>query len=181
MTEPNAGWSTTPSPPPTRAAGVTISLLPGQVVSLAGGVLVMVGAWLDWVRPDRDFGPPFGLSAYDVPARFLFRDSGFAVNRGGPTIGWLVAIVGVVCIVAALTRVIAMLALPAGVAALALAVWYALRLRNLVDNFGGFGPSFGDALGLGVIVVGLGGIVAAIGGILSLAARPPSAVRTDGR
>jgi hypothetical protein len=173
-----------PEPPAVtaRAAtpGVTITLVPGQIVSLAGGVLVMVGAWLDWVRPDREFGPAFGLNAYDVPARFLFRDSGFALNRGGPTIGWLVAILGVVCIVAALTRVVAFLALPAGVGALALAVWYALRLRDLVQNFRGFGPSFGDALGFGSIVVGIGGIVAAVGGILSLTTRA-AAPLTDGR
>ena len=175
MTEPNAAWSTPQPSPPTATGVVTISLLPAQIVSLVGGLLIVVGAWLDWVRADRESGLAFGLNAYDIPARFLLRDSGFIANRSGPTIGWLVLLLGIACIVAALTRAIAMLSLPAGVAALALAVWYALRLRNFVDNFGGFGPSFGEALGVGTIVVGIGGIVAAVGGVLSLTKRAPAA------
>jgi hypothetical protein len=177
MTEPSAGWSTpAPSAPPTGAAGVTVTLLPPQLVSLIGGVLIMIGAWLDWVRPDRESGLAFGLKAYDVPARFLLRDSGFISNRGGPTIGWLVAIVGIAGIVVALTRPLTMLALPVGVAALAIALWYALRLRDFVRNFGGFGPSFGEALGFGAIVVAIGGIIAAVGGIMSLTGRARSTV-----
>lgn len=169
---PETQWIESQTTAPSSASrGITITLLPGQLVALAGGILIVVGAWLDWVRPDREFGLALGFNAYDVPARFLFRDSGFVVNRGGPTIGWLVLLLGIASIVTALTRAITMLAMPAGVAALALAVWYALRLRNFVDNFGGFGPSFGDALGFGVIVVAIGGIVAAVGGVLSLTMR----------
>jgi len=153
-------------------SGVTITLLPAQLVALAGGVVILVGAWLDWVRPDRRFGPAFGLNAYDVPIKFLLRDSGLFANRGGPAIGWLIALLGLGCIVAALVRPISLLALPGGLAALGLAAWYALRLRNFVEPFGDFGPGFGDALGLGAVVVALGGVAAAVGGILSITSRP---------
>jgi hypothetical protein len=69
---------------------VTITLLPGQLVALAGGVLIVVSAWLDWIRPSRPFGPATGLSAYDVPAQFLVRNRGLFLSRTGP----LTAIVG---------------------------------------------------------------------------------------
>lgn len=166
---------TTPGPvtqPQPSPGGVTITLLPAQLVALAGGVLILVGAWLDWFRPDREFGPAFGLNAYDVPVKFLFRDSGLFASRSGPAIGWLIALVGLGCIVAALVRPVSFLALPGGLAALGLAAWYALRLRHFVDPFGDFGPGFGDALGLGAVVVALGGVAAAVGGILSIRSRP---------
>ena len=66
--------------------------------------MILVGAWLDWFRPDREFGPAFGLNAYDVPVKFLFRDTGLFLNRGAPTIGWLLLLVGLACVVAALAR-----------------------------------------------------------------------------
>jgi hypothetical protein len=156
--------------PRPSTGGVTITLLPAQLVALAGGVVILVGAWLDWVRPDRQFGPAFGLNAYDVPVKFLFRDSGLFFDREGPAIGWLILVVGIVCIVAALVRPVSFLALPGGLAALGLAAWYALRLRDLTK--GGFGPGFGDVLGLGAVVAALGGVAAAVGGILSLTSRP---------
>lgn len=157
---------------PTTASGITITLLPPQLVALIGGVLVLLGAWLDWFRPDRRFGPPVGLNAYDVPVKFLFRDSGIFLNRAGPAIGFLIALVGLACIAAALVRPMTILALPAGAVAVVIAVWYTLRLHDFVDQFGDFGPGFGDALGLGTIVVAIGGIVATVGGILSLTTRP---------
>jgi hypothetical protein len=166
--------------PRPSSGGITITLLPPQLVALIGGVLVFVGPWLDWFRPDREIGSPFGLNAYDVPAKFLFRDSGIFLNRGGPALGFLIALVGLACIAAALARPMTVLALPAGAVAFVIAVWYALRLRDFVDPFGDFGPGFGDALGLGTIVVAIGGIVATVGGILSLTSRPAVASPPSG-
>ena len=159
--------------PKPSSGGVTITLLPPQLVALVGGVMILVGAWLDWFRPDRQFGgPAFGLNAYDVPVKFLFRDRGLFFDRGGPTIGWLLLLVGIVCVVAALARPVSFLALPGGVGAFGLAVWYALRLRDFLDPIGDFAPSFGETLGLGTIAVAVGGIVAAVGGILGTTGRP---------
>jgi hypothetical protein len=158
--------------PQTSTGGVTITLLPPQLVALAGGIVILVGAWLDWFRPDRQFGPAFGLTAYDVPVKFLFRDTGLFLNRGGPTIGWLLLLVGLACVVAALARPVSFLALPAGAIAFVVAVWYALRLRNFLDPLGDFGPGFADTIGLGAIAVALGGIAAAVGGVLSITRRP---------
>ncbi|MFL6243516.1 MAG: hypothetical protein ACJ73V_10905 [Acidimicrobiia bacterium] len=54
---PSAVWGPPPAPPAApRSSGVTITLLPGQLVALAGGVLIVVSAWLDWIRPSRPFG-----------------------------------------------------------------------------------------------------------------------------
>jgi hypothetical protein len=158
--------------PQPSTGGVTITLRPPQLVALAGGVVILVGAWLDWFRPDREFGPAFGLNAYDVPVKFLFRDTGLFLNRGGPTIGWLLLLVGLACVVAALARPVSFLALPAGAIAFVVAVWYGLRLRNFLDPLGDFGPGFGETIGLGTIAVALGGIAAATGGILSITSRP---------
>ena len=159
--------------PRPASGGITITLFPPQLVALIGGVLVLLGTWLDWIRPDReDFGPAYGLNAFDVPIKFLFRDSGLFLNRGGPALGWLMALVGLACIAAALARPITVLALPAGAVAFVVAVWFALRLRDFLDPFGDFGPSFGDVFGLGPVVVAIGGITAAVGGILSLTMRP---------
>jgi hypothetical protein len=168
------GWPAPPvrEPGDRPPTGVTITLLPGQVVSLIGGVLVVVGGWLDWFRPSRELGSTLGLSAYDIPAQFLVRERAFA-DRGGPALGVLVFLLGVVCLIAALVRPIRVLALPAGAGALVLAAWYAWRLRDFLDGFGGFGPGFGDAIGAGTIVTGLGGVVALIGGILALTSRSP--------
>lgn len=163
--------------PKSAPGGVTITLLPAQLMALAGGVVILVGAWLDWFRPDRRFGPAYGLNAYDVPVKFLFRDSGLFLHREGPTIGWLILLVGVACVVAALARPVSFLSLPGGVVAFGVAAWYALRLRDLTT--GGFGPDFGDVLGLGTIAVTLGGIAAAVGGILTLRGRSAVASSPD--
>jgi hypothetical protein len=89
---PSAAWGPPPGAPPTagRTSGVTITLLPGQLVALAGGVLVVVSAWIDWIRPSRPFGPALGLSAYDVPAQFLVRNQGLFESRRGPSFAAIV-------------------------------------------------------------------------------------------
>jgi len=52
-------------------------------------------------------GPAAGFSAYDVPARFLARDSGLFINRAGPSLGLLVFLVGAfVAIVGGLAAVL---------------------------------------------------------------------------
>jgi hypothetical protein len=171
---PAAAWTAPADAPVTpRRSGVTITLLPGQLLALAGGVLVLVSGWLDWLRPagQRELGIPYGLSAYDVPARFLLRDSGLFRGTGGPSVGVFVVILAIVCLVAAFARPVNVLALPAGLGALALAVWFALRLRHFLDPGNEFVPGFGETLGPGVITLGLGGALAIAGGILSLTTR----------
>jgi len=144
---------------------VTITLLPGQLVALAGGVLIVVSAWLDWIRPTRPFGPAMGLSAYDVPAQFLVHNRGLFVSRTGPSLGVLVFLLGAVCLVAALVRPVRLLALPGGAGVLVVAVWYAIRLR-------GFGSgSLRDLLGVGTVVALIGGVTAIVGGFLLLSHR----------
>jgi hypothetical protein len=151
---------------------VTITLLPGQLLALAGGVLVLVSGWIDWIRSsDARLGIPYGLSAYDIPARFLLRDSGLSFGTGGPAIGVSVFVLAIVCLVAALARPVSFLALPGGLGALALAVWFALRLRHFLEPGGEFFPSFRDTLGPGVIMLGVGGVFAIVGGIMSLTNR----------
>jgi hypothetical protein len=163
---PSAAWGPPPGPPPAPSGGaLTITLLPGQVVALAGGVLSVVSAWLDWIRPSRPFGPPMGFSAYDVPVQFLFRNSGLFVSRTGPSLGVLVFLLGAACMVAALVRPVRILTLPAGAGALVVAVWYALRLRNYASS------TFRDLLGVGTVVAVVGGLIAIVGGTLTLARR----------
>jgi hypothetical protein len=162
---PSAAWGPTPAAPAARPSGVTITLLPGQLVALAVGVLVVVSAWLDWIRPSRPFGPAMGFSAYDVPAQFLVRDNGLFASRGGPSLGVALFIVGAVCLVAAMVRPVAFLALPGGIGAVVLAIWYAVRLRSFS------GSTFGDIVGVGTVVAIVGGVVAVIGGILALTRR----------
>jgi hypothetical protein len=144
---------------------VTITLLPGQLVALAGGVLVVVSAWLDWIRPSRPLGPAMGLSAYDVPAQFLVRDSGLFASRGGPSLGVLVLLLGAACLVAALVRPVAFLALPAGIGAVVLAVWWTIRFRSFSNG------TFDDLFGIGTVLVVIGGVAAIVGGILTLTGR----------
>jgi hypothetical protein len=146
-------------------SAVTITLLPGQLVALAGGVLVVVSAWLDWIRPSRPFGPAMGFSAYDVPAQFLVRDNGLFASRGGPSLGVLVFLLGAGCLIAALVRPVRVLALPAGIGSVVLAIWYALRLRSFASG------TFDDIFGVGTVVALIGGVVAIIGGILAVARR----------
>ena len=93
-------------------------------------MLVVVSAWLDWIRPSRPFGPAVGFSAYNVPAQFLVRDNGLFVSRGGPSLGILVFLVGAACLVAALVRSASFLALPAGIGAVGAGVWYVIRLQS---------------------------------------------------
>lgn len=165
---PSAAWGPPPGAPPSgpaRAAGVTITFLPSQLVALAGGALIVVSAWLDWIRPSRPFGPATGFSAYDVPAQFLFLNRGLFESRRGPSLGLLIFFIGVVCLVAALVRPARFLALPAGIGSITLAVWYAVRLRN--DT----GSTFRDLLGAGVIVAAAGGVAAIVGGILAVTRR----------
>jgi hypothetical protein len=144
---------------------VTITLLPDQLVALSGGVLVVVSAWLDWIRPSRPFGPSVGFSAYNVPAQFLVRDNGLFVSRGGPSLGVLVFLVGAACLVAALVRPVSFLALPAGIGAVGLAVWYVVRLQSYT------GSTFRDLVGVGAFVAIVGGLVAVLGGVLTLVRR----------
>jgi hypothetical protein len=140
-------------------------VLPGQLVALAGGVLVVVSAWLDWIRPSRPFGPTMGISAYDVPAQFLVRDNGLFASRGGPSLGLLVLVLGAGCLIAALVRPVGVLALPAGLGSVAIAIWYTLRLRDFA------GGRFDDIFGVGTVVAVIGGVVAIIGGVLTVAKR----------
>jgi hypothetical protein len=169
--EASQAWAAPADAP--RRSGVTITLLPGQLLTLAGGVLVLVSGWLDWLRPagQRELGIPYGLSAYDVPARFLLRDTGLFQGTGGPSIGVFVVLLAVVCLVAALVRPVGALAVPAGLGALALSIWYALRLRHFLEPGGEFFPGFGETLGPGVIALGIGGVLAIVGGVVSLTSR----------
>jgi hypothetical protein len=162
---PSAAWGPAPIPPAARPSGVTITLAPGQLVALAGGVLVVVSAWLDWIRPSRPFGPAMGFSAYDVPVQFLVRDNGLFASRGGPSLGVALFIVGAACLVAALVRPVAFLALPGGIGAVVLAIWYAVRLRSFSSG------TFDDVVGVGAVVAVIGGVVAVVGGILALTRR----------
>jgi hypothetical protein len=164
---PSAAWGPpkgTPPSEPARATGVTITLLPSQLVALAGGVVIVVSTWLDWIRPSRPFGPAMGFSAYDVPAQFLFLNRGLFESRRGPSLGLLIFFIGLVCLVAALARPVRFLALPAGIGSITIAVWYAVRLRNDTGTLR-------DLLGAGAIVAVVGGVAAVVGGILAITRR----------
>lgn len=100
-----------------------------------------------------------------MPAQFLVRDQGLFASRGGPSLGVALFIVGAVCLVAALVRPVAFLALPGGIGAVVLAIWYAVRLRSFSSS------TFGDIVGVGTVVAIVGGVVAVIGGILALTRR----------
>ena len=163
---PSAAWGPPPAPPAApSSSGVTITLLPGQLVALAGAVLIIVSAWLDWIRPSRPFGPPMGLSGYDVPAQFLVRNRGLFLSRTGPSLGVLVFLLGAACLVAALVGPVRLLALPGGAGVLVVAIWYAIRLRSYGSG------SLRDLLGVGTVVALIGGVTAIVGGILSLSRR----------
>ena len=138
---------------------MTITLLPGQLVALTGGVLIVVSAWLDWIRPSRPFGPAMGLSAYDVPAQFLVRNRGLFLSRTGPSLGVLVFLLGAACIVAAFVGPVRFLALPGGAGVLV------IRLRSYGSG------SLRDLLGIGTVVALIGGVTAIVGGFLSLSRR----------
>ena len=144
---------------------MTITLGAGQLVTLAGGVLIVVSAWLDWIRPSRPFGPAMGFSAYDVPAQFLFRNRGLFESRSGPSLGLVIFVIGVVCVMAALVRPVGFLALLAGVGSTAFAIWYVVRLRDFADS------TFRDLVGVGALVAAVGGVAAIVGGILTLSRR----------
>jgi hypothetical protein len=144
---------------------VTVTLVPAQLVVLAGGVLVVVSAWLDWIRPSRPFDPAVGFSAYNVPAQFLVRDSGLFASRGGPSLGVLVFLLGAACLVAALIRPVSFLALPAGIGGVGVGVWYVIRLQSST------GSTFRNLVGVGAFVAIIGGLIAVLGGILTLVRR----------
>jgi hypothetical protein len=100
-----------------------------------------------------------------LPAQFLVRDNGLFAPRGGPSLGLLVFVLGAGCLIAALVRPVGVLALPAGLGSVAIAIWYALRLRSFASG------RFDDIFGVGTAVALIGGVVAIIGGILTVAKR----------
>jgi hypothetical protein len=73
--------------------------------------------------------------------------------------------VGAACLVAAFVRPVSFLALPAGIGAVALAVWYVVRVQSYT------GSTFRDLVGVGAFVAIVGGLVAVLGGILTLVRR----------
>jgi hypothetical protein len=92
------------------------------------------------------------------------RDQGLFASAG-PSLGVLVFLVGAACLVAALVHPLAFLALPAGIGAVVLTVWCAVRFRNYASG------TFDELFGVGIAVALVGDVLAIVGGILALTRR----------
>jgi hypothetical protein len=149
-------------PRATETRGPAIGL--GPILAALGGLAFVLSSWLNWLG---SFEGSDAASAYDAPARFLVDvDS----DLGGPSLGLLVLVVGIVVIVGAVVRGLGLLSLIGGVAALVIVVVFTFQLNRLVDdvNDAGIDVSLSDFLDFGEYVAAAGAVLAIVGGALSL-------------
>jgi hypothetical protein len=171
---PSAAWGTAAAAPgPPRATGGGFRLGAGQIVGVAGGVILFISAWLEWIRFEFTAGVSSAeFSAYKIPAHFLLDSQS---ELGGLSFGIVVAFFGVVCIATALlsgmSPSVRFLGLVGGALAFLVVVLFLVQTKNLSDAL----PSrlvesgYFSVLRYGAYIGLFGALLSLVGGILALA------------
>jgi hypothetical protein len=170
---PSAAWGTAAAAPGPSRATRGFKLGPGQIVGVAGGVILFISAWLEWIRFEFTAGVSSAeFSAYKIPAHFLLDSQS---ELGGLSFGIVVAFFGVVCIATALlsgmSPSVRFLGLVGGALAFLVVVLFLVQTKNLSDAL----PSrlvesgYFSVLRYGAYIGLFGALLSLVGGILALA------------
>jgi hypothetical protein len=171
---PSAVWGTPGVAP--GAPGVTggLTIGPGQIIALVGGLLFLISSWFSWIRYEFDVGGTSAsesFTAYRIPAHFLLDSQS---ELGGLNLGIVIAFFGVVCIAAALVgalnRSLRFLSLVAGAAAFLVVVLFLVQTKYLADQLPSIVESgYFSVLRFGAYIALVGAILSLVGGVLALA------------
>jgi hypothetical protein len=171
--QPSAAWGAPAAAPRARDAGGRLSIGPGQIVALVGGVLFLVSAWFTWIGYEFEAGGTSAsesFSAYRIPAHFLLDSES---ESGGLNLGIVIAFFGFACIAAAvlsaLNRRLGLLSLIAGIAAFLVVLLFFVQAKYLSDLLPGFvDTGYFSLLGFGAYIGLLGAVASLVGGVLAL-------------
>jgi hypothetical protein len=171
---PSAVWGTPGVAP--GAPGVTggLTIGPGQIIALVGGLLFLISSWFSWIRYEFDVGGTSAsesFTSYRIPAHFLLDSQS---ELGGLNLGIVIAFFGVVCIAAALVgalnRSLRFLSLVAGAAAFLVVVLFLVQTKYLADQLPSIVESgYFSVLRFGAYIALVGAILSLVGGVLALA------------
>jgi hypothetical protein len=171
---PSAGWGTPGAAPGAPRAAGGLSIGPGEIIALVGGLLFLVSSWFPWIKFEFQAGGRSAsetFSAYRIPAHFLLDSQS---DIGGLSLGIVIAFFGVACIVAALlsamSRGLRLLSLVVGALTFLVILLFLVQTKYLSDSL----PSFVDrgyfsVLRFGAYIALVGAILALVGGVLALA------------
>lgn len=165
---PGAAAATAPGAP---RAGGGVSIGPGQIIALLGGVLYFVAAWFPWLHLELVSGAQsVTFSAYEIPGHYLLDSQS---ELGGLSLGIVIAFFGFACIAAAavslLNSRLGLLSLIAGGAAFLVVVLYLFQTKNFSDALPGtVETGFFSVLRFGAYIALVGAILALVGGVLTL-------------
>jgi hypothetical protein len=172
---PSAVWgtpaATAATPPGAPRAGGGVSIGPGQIIALLGGLVYFVVAWFPWLHLELVSGAQsVTFSAYDIPGHYLLDSQS---ELGGLSLGIVIAFFGFACITAAavslLNSRLGILSLIAGGAAFLVIVLYLVQTKNFSDALPGTVESgFFSILRFGAYIALVGAILAVVGGVLTL-------------
>ena len=172
---PSAVWGTpgaaAATPPGAPRAGGGVSIGPGQIIALLGGVLYFVAAWFPWLHLELVSGAQsVTFSAYEIPGHYLLDSQS---ELGGLSLGIVIAFFGFACIAAAavslLNSRLGLLSLIAGGAAFLVIILYLVQTKNFSDALPGTVESgFFSILRFGAYIGLVGAILALVGGVLTL-------------
>jgi hypothetical protein len=172
---PSAAWGTPGAAPGAPRPAGAVSVGPGPIIVLVGGLLYFASGWLTWLELEARVGSGSATSsAYQIPAKFLLDSA--PGSSAGLNLGILIAFFGVACIA---TGVIGLLRprlgflslIAGGVALIALAL-FLVQTRYFADQLPGFVKTgYFDVLRFGAYVALAGAIATLVGGILTLAQR----------
>jgi hypothetical protein len=160
--QPSAAWgapAATPAAAPGAARGYMIGL--GQILALAGSVIVFASTWFLWLGRGS-----FNVSAYKTPAYFLLDSQ--PGSDAGLNLGIVVLVVGLAGIVFALvpgSRALRIGDIAVGGVAFLIALLFIWQAYNLTDaaDLGLF-----DVLDPGPFIAIFGAMLTGVGGTLAL-------------
>jgi hypothetical protein len=160
--QPSAAWgapAATPAAAPGAARGYMIGL--GQILALAGSVIVLASTWFLWLGRGS-----FNVSAYKTPAYFLLDSQ--PGSDAGLNLGIVVLVVGLAGIVFALvpgSRALRIGDIAVGGVAFLIALLFIWQAYNLTDaaDLGLF-----DVLDPGPFIAIFGAMLTGVGGTLAL-------------
>jgi hypothetical protein len=171
---PSAVWGTpgVASGAPGAAGGLTIG--PGQIIALVGGLLFLISSWFSWIRYEFVAGGTSAsesFTAYRIPAHFLLDSQS---ELGGLNLGIVIAFFGVVSIAAALVSVLnrslRFLSLVAGAASFLVVVLFLVQTKYLSNQLPPFVDSgYFSVLRFGAYIALVGAVLSLVGGVLALA------------
>lgn len=167
-TQPSTQWSAPASGVPAGGgSGGGVKIGPGQIIALAGAVLVAISAWLTW----GDFAGNTA-SAYEIGSEILI-DNAFDAGEGKGLlgIGYLVLLAGALTIVGVFVRQVRFLTIVGGGVAIVIALLFVFQINNYLRNADdelGQAPDLFDFITYMPFLTVVGGAAAIVGGVLAL-------------